>query len=68
METFDTSLEAQVLVELWRRYYKTVSPHCALDYRPLALEADIDQAAVTLWGLTDAELKHMQDSLEDLRQ
>ena len=33
-EIFDTLLEAQVLVERWRRYYNTVKPHSSLGYRP----------------------------------
>ena len=41
--------------------------HSALNYRPLALEADIDQVAVTVWGLTNAELKDIQESLADLQ-
>ena len=32
-EIFDTLLEAQVLVERWRRHYNTVRPHSALGYR-----------------------------------
>ena len=32
-EIFDTLLEAQVLVERWRRHYNTARPHSALDYR-----------------------------------
>jgi len=35
-ELFDTLLEAQVLVERWRREYNEVRPHSALDYRPPA--------------------------------
>ena len=38
-EIFDTLLEAQVLVERWRRHYNTVRPHSALGYRPPAPEA-----------------------------
>lgn len=38
-ELFDTLLEAQVLVERWRRHYNTVRPHSSLDYRPPAPEA-----------------------------
>ncbi len=36
VETFDTLLEAQVLVERWPREYNTVRPHSALNYRPPA--------------------------------
>ena len=38
-EIFDTLIEAQVLVERWRRHYNTVRPHSALGYRPPAPEA-----------------------------
>ena len=38
-ETFDTVLEAQVLVERWRRHYNAVRPHSSLGYRPPAPEA-----------------------------
>lgn len=33
-EIFDTLLEAQVLVERWRREYNTIRPHSSLGYRP----------------------------------
>jgi putative transposase len=33
-EIFDTILEAQVVIEQWRRYYNTIRPHSALGYRP----------------------------------
>jgi putative transposase len=35
-ELFTTLLEAQVLVERWRKHYHQVRPHSALGYRPLA--------------------------------
>lgn len=38
-EIFDTLLEAQVLIEQWRREYNQVRPHSALGYRPPAPEA-----------------------------
>jgi transposase InsO family protein len=38
-EKFDTVLEAQVLVENWRRHYNAVRPHSSLGYRPPAPEA-----------------------------
>ena len=38
-ELFDTLLEAQVLLEQWRREYNTVRPHSALGYRSPAPEA-----------------------------
>lgn len=37
-EIFDTLLEAQVLVERWRRHYNAVRPHSSLGYRPPAPE------------------------------
>jgi len=37
-EIFDTLLEAQVLIEQWRREYNQVRPHSALGYRPPAPE------------------------------
>jgi putative transposase len=36
IEIFYTPLEAQVLVERWRRDYNTNRPHSALGYRPPA--------------------------------
>ncbi len=39
MEIFDTLLKVQVLTQRWRRYYKTVRPHSALNHRPPAAEA-----------------------------
>ncbi len=38
-EIFDTLLEAQVLIERWRREYNQVRPHSSLGYRPPAPEA-----------------------------
>ena len=38
-ESFDTVLEAKVLVERWRQDYNTIRPHSALGYRPPAPEA-----------------------------
>jgi transposase InsO family protein len=40
-EIFDTILEAQVVIEQWRRYYNTIRPHSALGYRPPAPETYI---------------------------
>jgi len=37
-EIFYTLLEAQVLIERWRRYYNTKRPHSALGYKPPAPE------------------------------
>ena len=38
-ERFDTLLEAQILIEGWRREYNQIRPHRALGYRPPALES-----------------------------
>ncbi len=38
-EIFYNLLEAQVLIEDWRRHYNTQRPHSALGYRPPAPEA-----------------------------
>ena len=38
-EIFDTLLEAQVLIERWRRHYNQIRPHSSLGYRPPAPEA-----------------------------
>ena len=40
-EIFDTTQEAKVLIERWRRYYNTVRPHSALEYRPPAPEIKV---------------------------
>ena len=40
-EIFTTLLEAQILIEEWRREYNQVRPHSALHYRPPAPEATI---------------------------
>ena len=44
-EVFYSLREAQILIEKWRRHYKTVRPHSALGYRPPAPESivPIDQ-------------------------
>ena len=38
-ETFDTLLEAKVLIERWRQEYNTIRPHSSLGYRAPAPEA-----------------------------
>lgn len=38
-EIFTSLLEAQVIIEQWRREYNTIRPHSALGYRPPAPEA-----------------------------
>ncbi len=39
LEIFDTMLEANVLIERWRRHSNEVRPHSSLNYRPPAPEA-----------------------------
>jgi putative transposase len=39
LEIFDGVLEAQVLVERWKRHHNSVRPHSSLGYRPTAFEA-----------------------------
>jgi putative transposase len=46
-EIFDTLLEAQVIIESWRRQYNQFRPHSSLGYRPPAPEA-IELGALTL--------------------
>ena len=55
-EVFETLLEAQVLVERWRRHYNTVRPHSSLGYRPPAPEAvlPLPPFSATLRGLAAA--------------
>jgi putative transposase len=38
-EIFDTLLEAQVVIENWRREYNQFRPHSSLGYKPPAPEA-----------------------------
>ena len=62
-ERFDTLLEAQVLVERWRRYYNQVRPHSALGYRPPAPAAWMmgdQQPGFPLWGPTGEEAHSRQ--------
>jgi transposase InsO family protein len=42
-EIFYTLIEAEVLIERWRRYYNTKRPHSSLGYRPPAPEATIEK-------------------------
>ena len=44
-EVFDTLLEAEVLVERWRREYNHIRPHSSLGYRPPAPEVIIPMGA-----------------------
>ena len=50
VELFNDLLEAQILIERWRRHYNTVRPHTSLGYRPPAPET-ISPAnlASTMW-------------------
>ncbi|MSO75152.1 MAG: integrase catalytic subunit [Alphaproteobacteria bacterium] len=36
---FYSLAEAKVVIEAWRRHYKTIRPHSSLGYRPPAPEA-----------------------------
>jgi putative transposase len=47
-EVFDTLLEAQVLIEEWRREYNHVRPHSSLGYRPPAPQAVLPASSSTL--------------------
>ena len=50
-ERFDTLLEAQALIEGWRREYNQIRPHSALGYRPPAPETlTIRPPAPALWA------------------
>jgi transposase InsO family protein len=40
-EIFYTLLEAQVLIERWRKYYNRERPHSSLGYKPPAPEATL---------------------------
>lgn len=44
-EIFYTLLEAQVLIERWRKHYNTKRPHSSLGYRPPAPEATLPKKA-----------------------
>lgn len=46
-EIFDTLLEAQVIIENWRREYNQLRPHSSLGYRPPAPEVP-ELGALTL--------------------
>jgi len=49
-EIFTSLLEAQVLIENWRKEYNQIRPHSSLGYRPPAPE--VIQPAYLLAGLT----------------
>src|SRR5205085_5312996 len=45
-EIFTTMLEAQVLIENWRRHYNAIRPHSSLGYRPPAQRRSCRQRPV----------------------
>ena len=51
-ERFDTLLEAQVLIEMWRNEYNEVRPHSSLGYRPPAPEVLARDPALNAETLT----------------
>jgi putative transposase len=51
-ERFDTLLEAQVLIEMWRNEYNQVRPHSALGYRSPAPEILVGNPALNAETLT----------------
>jgi len=52
-EIFYSLKEAQILIEMWRKYYNTIRPHSALGYRPPAPAAIVIQPVQALpAGLT----------------
>ena len=52
-EIFYTLIEAQILIEMWRKEYNTIRPHSALGYRPPAPETImIPTTQFQLVGLT----------------
>ncbi len=51
------------LAELSRRCH--AAAQCAAEQELTALEAEIDQVAATIWGITDAELHAIQDTLAE---
>ncbi len=51
-ERFDTLLEAQVLIEMWRNEYNQIRPHSSLGYRPPAPEVQHGEPALNADTLT----------------
>ena len=49
-EIFYSLREAQVIIESWRRHYKTVRPHGSIDYKPPAPEVFVP--AFAAWPAT----------------
>jgi transposase InsO family protein len=57
-EVFDTLLEAQVLIERWRKQYNHERPHSSLGYRPPAPEAVVPfEELVVKMGLSGERSK-----------
>ena len=50
-EVFNTLLEAQILIETWRKEYNQVRPHSSLGYRPPAPEAILPYTPALTLGL-----------------
>jgi len=50
-EVFITLLEAQILIETWRKEYNQVRPHSSLGYRPSAPEAILPYTPALTLGL-----------------
>jgi putative transposase len=49
-EIFYSLKEAEIVIEMWRRQYKTIRPHSALGYRPLLqLRFMLRQAKLCQW-------------------
>jgi len=52
VELFNNLMEAEVIIEMWRRHYNTIRPHSSLGYRPPAPVTVIpDDLASALWKL-----------------
>jgi putative transposase len=51
-ERFDTLLEAQVLIEMWRNEYNQVRPHSSLGYRSPAPEVAVGEPVLKEESLT----------------
>lgn len=55
-ESFETLLEARVVIERWRREYNHVRPHSALGYRPPAPETQVPARVAKAYGATPLRL------------
>ena len=51
-ERFDTLLEAQVLIEMWRHEYNQIRPHSSLGYRSPAPEVEVGEPLLNEETLT----------------